>query len=230
MPTPYSYVYGFILLTVITFGVFHSFTGRRFWLLLFGIIWLSISAKLAMLDFFMVADTVPPRLAFLILPMLILGLLIGFLPWFQRFRAAVSLENLHYLHAVRVIVELVFLHGLYETGFVARALTYEGYNFDIIPGILLPVVGYLAYSRKAIGRRWVVAANVFGIVVLAWTVVVAVLSAPTSYQQFGIGAPTTAIFYFPYVWLPALVAPLMFWSHFIVLGRLRDEGAAAGAG
>lgn len=214
---------GFIVLTVVTLLSFYWLTGKRTWVVIGGIAWLAFAALLAANGFFEVIDVLPPRLGFLIVPLLAGGVFVGFSARTKAFRAGSSLRGLHYFHAVRIGVELVFLHGLYEAGTVARALTYEGWNFDIVPGVLLPVIGWLVFQKGMLSRKWAVVANVAGILILGWTVVVAVLSTATSYQQFGFGQPTTAIFYFPLVWLPALVAPLMFWAHFIVLGRLRDE-------
>lgn len=215
--------WGFILLTLVTLLAFYWITGKNPKWLAVGIGWLALTAFLARSDFFLVTDALPPRIAFVMLPMLIAGLMVGFGQLGKSLRDAASLEHLHYFHGIRIIVEIVFLHGLFETGFLARTLTYAGLNFDLLPGILLPLVGWLAIRRGWLSSSWAVAANILGILILGWTVVVAILSAPTPYQQFSPEQPTIAIFYFPFVWLPALVAPLMFWAHFISLCLLLSE-------
>ncbi|NJC27591.1 hypothetical protein [Neolewinella antarctica] len=224
-PLGHPLYFGFAILTGLTLVGFYAATGKRLWVLIAGACWLLATAGLAATGFFTVTDTVPPRVALVVLPVLVGGLYVGFSERARSFRAGVDVEILHYLHTVRIAVEVYFLHGLYASGVVAKALTYEGLNYDVIPGLLLPVIGLLVFRWRKLSVGWAVAANVAGILVLAWTVVVAVLSAPTSYQLLSLDQPTVAIFYFPWIWLPALVAPLMFWAHFLVLGRLRDDPA-----
>ncbi|MGB3798813.1 MAG: hypothetical protein WA952_03300 [Lewinella sp.] len=216
--SPLSLDLAFAALAVCSLYAFYRLTGRRRSWLLAGILWLVVTGSLAYAGFFRVVDSVPPRLALVLLPMLGVGLLVGFGRPGRTLRSAADLEGLHYFHGIRILVETIFLHQLHEEGLVAEALTYHGFNFDLYMGILLPVVGYLVFRRCVLPRSVSVAANVLGILVLTWTIVVAVLSAPTPYQQFGTEQPTVAIFFLPYVWLPALVAPLMFWAHFICLG------------
>ena len=67
----------------------------------------------------------------------------------------------------------------------------------------------------------------FGITALLSTSGVAMFSAPTAYRLFAADQPTVAIFYWPFVWLPALVGPLMLWAHFVVLGRSGQAGGGA---
>jgi len=212
-----------IALTFVTLFAFYWLTGKKTVVLIAGSAWLAFAALIASTGFFLNTNTLPPRIALLIIPMLIGGLLIGFGKPGKFLRDVAWLEGLHYLHGVRIIVELVFLHGLYKAGYVAQTMTYEGLNYDIVPGVLLPIIGLLVFRLKVLPKSWAVAANLFGIAVLTWTVITAVLSAPTPYQVFSPEQPTVAIFYYPFVWLPALVAPLMFWAHFISLKLLNTK-------
>ena len=214
---------GFYALTLLTLWWFYRLTGRRRWVLWGGLAWLLLTGVLAATGFFRVADTLPPRLAYPMVTTLAAGLYLGFSPRMQAFRAGANLEGLHYLHAVRIAVEVFFLKSFADRGTVADALTYEGYNFDLTMGVLLPLTGWLVYRVKRLPPGWSVAANVLGIFVLAATVGVAVLSTPTPYQVFGLDQPTVAILELPLIYLPVLVAPLMFWAHFVVLGAYLDR-------
>jgi hypothetical protein len=51
-------------------------------------------------------------------------------------------------------------------------------------------------------------------------VVNAVLSAPSVFQQFAFGQPNTAILYFPFVWLPCCVVPLVLLAHLTSIRKL----------
>ena len=214
---------GFVLLSGFTLYFFYRATGRPAWVLMAGCVWLLLTAVLAVRGVFLDNDALPPPLAYAMVPMLLVGLYLGFSNHSQPIRERINMEGLHYLHAVRIPVEVVFLKGLADRGSVAPELTYEGYNYDLAMGFLLPLTGLLVFRLRWLSTRWAVAANLVGIGVLAWTVAVAVLSAPSPFQRFGFGQPTVAILQFPYVWLPALVAPLMFWAHFIALGRMRGN-------
>ena len=213
---------GFALLTVVTVYFFYRFTGSRRRVLVGLAAWVVFTGAVAATGFFHDSQAVPPRLALVMLPMLVAGLLLGFTSMGRSLRVGSSLEGLHYFQGIRILVEIIFLHGLYEAGYLARAVTYLGYNFDIIPGVLGLVIGHLVYGRKRLGQEWSVAYQYFGILVLTSTIVLAVLSAPSPYQQLGQAQPTVAIFYLPFVWLPAVVAPLMLWAHFIALGILYE--------
>lgn len=219
LPLPFLN-WAFIALTFFTLWAFYRATGKQPWLLLVLSGWLLVVGGISATGFFQNNSPVPPRVAHVILPMLVVGLLLGFTSLGKSLRAGTSLEHLHYFQGIRIVVEVVFLHGLYEAGYLARAVTYLGYNFDVVPGMLGPVVGYLVFRRKLLSVRWAVAYQYFGIAILTSTIVLAVLSAPSPYQQLGWDQPTVAIFYFPFIWLPALVAPLMLWAHFIALKSL----------
>ena len=209
----------FVLLTLATVLLFYQFTGRRRGVLIGLLVWASLHAGLALAGFYATIDTRPPRLALALAPMLLAAGLLGFTRRGAGLRAAADPERLHYLQGVRVVVEVVFLEGLYRAGTVAEAMTFHGQNWDILPGVLGPLVGYLYYRRHRL-PAWVVPAyNALGIVSLLWTFSRATLSAPTTYQTLGLEQPTVAIFGFPYILLPAVVAPLMIWAHCLVLGK-----------
>jgi hypothetical protein len=56
-------------------------------------------------------------------------------------------------------------------------------------------------------------------------IVNAVLSAPFPFQQFGFSQPNIAVLYFPYVWLPCGIVPLVLLSHLAVIRQLSKKPA-----
>ena len=223
MHPPPSLTYGFIALTLLTAWWFYRLTGSRAVVGIGFVFWLAVHGVLAYGGFYGVTDTLPPRLALVMVPMLALALAIGFSPLGKSLRADLDLEQLHYVHGIRILVEVVFLHGLFTAGLAAEVVTYEGQNYDLLAGITGPLVGLLVFRLGWLSPTYAIVWNVAGIVSLGWTVSRAVLSAPSPYQQYGFEQPTLAIFYFPFIWLPALVAPLMVWAHCLALGRLLDK-------
>jgi len=47
-----------------------------------------------------------------------------------------------------------------------------------------------------------------------------ILSVPSRIQQFGFEQPNVAILYFPYAWLPALIVPMVIFTHLVPIRRL----------
>jgi len=58
------------------------------------------------------------------------------------------------------------------------------------------------------------------LILLLNIVAIAILSAPSIFQQFGMEQPNLAIFQFPFVWLPSVVVPLVMFAHLVTIRRL----------
>ena len=211
----------FIILTLIELFYFWWASGKNKLILYVCGAWLVIQALIANTGFYQKVDVLPPRLLiFVFIPVTIALIYFGLSRRAQKFRSEFNIERLHYIHFVRVIVELVFLYTLFELGFVAQVLTFEGNNFDIIPGLTMPIAAFLFWRYKSISRQLLIAWNVVCFGVLIFTISQAILSAPFPYQRLSFEQPTTAVLYFPFVWLPAFVAPLVLLSHLISIKRL----------
>ena len=99
-------------------------------------------------------------------------------------------------------------------------MTFEGMNFDILSGILAPVVYLIAVRGGNINRGVLIAYNLLGIVLLANIVTIAVMSLPSPMQQMSFEQPNKAVLFFPYVWLPTIVVPIVLFSHLASLWKL----------
>ena len=51
-------------------------------------------------------------------------------------------------------------------------------------------------------------------------VVNAILSAPFTFQQFAFDQPNVAVLYFPFVWLPCFIVPVVLFSHLVLIRQL----------
>jgi hypothetical protein len=100
-------------------------------------------------------------------------------------------------------------------------MTFEGRNWDILAGATAPIVAYLNINRKTLSKKLFLAWNVIGVLLLVNIVVHAILSVPSPIQQFGLEQPNMAILHFPFVWLASYVAPVVLFSHFVIIRRLR---------
>lgn len=215
--------YGFIGLTLFVLLAVYWLLGKKWNFLLLGVSWLCIQAVLAILGFFDSFDALPPRMVFPVAITFLTCYMIGFGSAGKPIRELVSLEYLHYLHIARIFVEVIFLHGLFELGLVAKAITYEGTNFDLYAGLTGPVIGLLVFRYRLLPISVALVWNIVACAILVSVFVQATLSAPSPIQRMGFDQATTAIFYFPFIWLPTFVAPVMILAHFISIRKIMEK-------
>ncbi len=92
-------------------------------------------------------------------------------------------------------------------------MTFEGRNFDILSGLTAPIIAWLAFRNGKTNRPLLIVWNIFALLLLINIVADAVLSIPTPFQQLAFEQPNRAVLYFPFVCLPALVVPIVLFSH-----------------
>lgn len=216
----------FILITFLTVGLlfyairqtaFKTIAGK---ILLFLIpFWLFFTAILALGGFYTTTDSIPPRI-FLIAAFPALLLIIFYFIFFRKnFIEKLPLKILTLLSIVRIPVELVLL-WLYQNGQVPQIMTFEGNNFDILSGITAPLVAWLAFRGEKINRKLLIIWNIFALLLLFNIVITAVLSIPSPVQQISFEQPNRAVLYFPYIWLPAVVVPIVLFTHLASLWKM----------
>lgn len=225
LPVPAYLPVAFILITMLAMvlaGWACRWSGRALGLLS-G--WAAVQGVVGLSGFYTRTAGLPPRLALLLGPPLLgIGLLLATRAG-RRFLDGLRLEALTLLHVVRIPVELV-LFGLFRYHAVPQLMTFEGRNLDILAGLTAPLVYFLAFRQQRLGRRGLLVWNVLGLASLLNIVVNAVLSVPTPLQQFGFEQPNVAILYFPFVWLPGVVVPLVLLAHLAAIRRLWAAGPA----
>lgn len=221
VPPHVSFVFG--LTTLLTIWLFwraanHSKTVLAVllgWLLLQGIVGLS--------GFYLKTNSLPPRFPALVIPPLLL--LIGMLSTKNglHFIDSLRLDRLTLLHLVRVPVELV-LFWLFVGKAIPESMTFEGRNFDILSGLTAPLIYYFAFVRKALPRLALLVWNLVCLGLLINIVATAALSVPSPFQQQALSQPNIAILYFPFVWLPSVVVPIVLLAHVSAIRQLTKKG------
>ena len=218
----------FLVTALTTIGFIHFGTrsaenkGHRriSWVLLTTItVWMATTGIMASRGFFLEFDTLPPRLVFIVLPpnLAILGLLI--IKRSRNFILQIPISTLTYVHIIRVPVEMV-LWWLAAYDLVPLLLTFEGINYDILSGVTAPFVAIFMVGRKRKNRIGAIIWNLAALAMLVNIVSHAILSTPYPFQQYSLDQPMTAVFYPPFVWLPALVVPIVLFSHLASLMQL----------
>ncbi|QJD78326.1 hypothetical protein HH216_07735 [Spirosoma rhododendri] len=209
----------FILTTAIAVWLFYRATNYNRSVLAVLAAWAALQMVVAFTGFYRRTNTIPPRLALLIGPPLlfIIGLFVT--KRGRQFIDSLRLDQLTVLHFIRINVEII-LFMLFISKAIPEVMTFEGRNFDILAGLTAPLVYYLAFVRRQLSQRALLFWNLLCLGLLTNIVVTALLSAPTPFQRLAFDQPNIAIQYFPFVWLPSVVVPIVLFSHLTAIRRL----------
>jgi len=217
LPIYIPFVFG--LTTILTVFLFFRATNNSTTTLIILLAWLLLQTIVGLSGFYTVTDTIPPRFLLLVLPPLLF--IIGLFATVKgrSYIDKLDAKTLTILHAIRIPVELV-LFWLFVNKTVPRLMTFEGRNFDILSGLTAPVIFYFGFLKKQIGRKIILLWNFICLGLLINIVIIAILSAPFPFQKFAFDQPNIAVLYFPFVWLPCCVVPLVLFSHLATIRQL----------
>ena len=124
------------------------------------------------------------------------------------------------LQVFRFPLELV-MHRAAATGIMPIAMSYSGYNFDVLSGISAGVVGWLAQHGQA--PRWLLWAwNVLGSVLLLIIIAISLAASPVTHA-FGYDQMNTWVAYPPFVLLPGILVPAAAFGHLVLWRKLWDD-------
>ena len=182
-------------------------------------LWIMFQAVLAVWGFYLKTDAMPPRIALFGVWPAVMLIIVYFIFFRRSFIERMPLRLLTLLHVVRIPVEITLL-WLYFGGQVPRMMTFEGLNFDILSGFLALIAYFVAFRGNKVNRGLLIGFNFIGLILLVNIVSIAILSLPTPMQQLNFDQPNRAVLYFPYIWLPAIVVPIVLFSHLAALWQL----------
>ncbi|MFK7920606.1 MAG: hypothetical protein AB8H47_01555 [Bacteroidia bacterium] len=225
LPTYISIVFG--LTTLLTLFLFYRAfrvaarnASTANWILIGLIGWLILQGGLSIIGFYNAdPQPVPPPFPLAVVPTFILMAVLFLTKKGRAFIDALPLPHLHWIHIVRIPVEIV-LYCLFLNHAVPEVMTFAGRNFDIIAGITAPVIIYLAFSQKVGGKGLLIGWNIAMLALLINIVATAILALPSNFQQIALDQPNWAVLNFPFSWLPAFVVPVVMFSHFATLRQL----------
>ena len=203
----------FGLTTLLTIYFFALATTQMRLVLSILFIWLAAQAVISITGFYYRnTHAQPPACLLATLPNMLVILVLFITKRGRTFIDGMNLKVLTILHIIRIPVEIVLL-WLCMHKVVPQIMTFEGRNFDILSGISAPFIYYIAF-RKETYNKWVLLVwNIICLILLINIVSIAILSAPFAFQRFGLDQPNIAVLYFPYIWLPACVVPVVLLSH-----------------
>lgn len=182
--------------------------------------WTTLISVLAWSQFFANFNSVPPRLFLvLLIPLLSVIALSLFSATLKEILRHVPPEKLIYIQSFRIVVELL-IWLLFVQDLLPVQMTFEGMNFDVLSGLLAPVVAYFCFT-KASWPKWVaILYNIMGIVLVFTIVTIAILSFPTPFRYFMNEPANRIVAQFPFVWLPGILVTVAYSMHFLSLQQL----------
>jgi hypothetical protein len=209
---------GLIVTTLICLFLFFKASSKR--KVLYGItIWMSIVGILGITGFYQKLETFPPRFMLLLAPIILFVFLLFTNKKCKNFIDSLNLKWLTILHIVRIPVEIT-LYYIFLDGLIPDLMTFDGYNYDILSGITAPIMYYLVFVKKIIGQKSLLLWNLLCLGLLINILVIAALSAQTPFQQLAFDQPNIGVTYFPFVWIPAVIVPIVLFSHLVSIKRL----------
>ncbi|MEM6347492.1 MAG: hypothetical protein AAF927_26620 [Bacteroidota bacterium] len=182
--------------------------------------WFGFTGTLAHLGVFSNFETLPPPMFInLVVP------IIGIILWLKQrstkeILAGIPLFWLPAAQSFRIIVEIL-LWLLFTAKMLPQQLTFEGYNFDILSGILGLLLAVFMYRGIRHPLRWLRIYNYVGLLLLLIIVSMAILSMPTPFRQFMNEPSNEIVAQFPFVWLPAFLVPFAFALHLLSLQQTK---------
>jgi len=181
--------------------------------------WLVVTGAMAASGWLLDFESRPPPIAALFVLTLAAGVGLGVSKLGLQVARAVPLYGLVLAQSFRLPLELV-MHEAAAEGTMPRAMSFSGYNFDIVTGASAVVVALLI-KRGAplwLAKLW----NLVGTALLFAIVVVAFMASPMM-RAFGEDQLNTWVAYVPFVWLPTILVTFAIFGHIVVYRRLRSE-------
>lgn len=176
------------------------------------VFWLGLLAVLSLEGFFLNFDSVPPKFAFIIIPVVLAIVFFVFSGKLDNILKKIPMAWLINFQMFRIAMEII-LWLLFVENIIPVQMTFEGYNFDILVGLSAPIISYLLYKRGKARYTIVFVWNILGIAVLTNIVTIAIISTPSVFRYFMNEPTNTMIAYYPFVWLPGFVVPLALLMH-----------------
>ena len=217
----------FILTTLVALYLFSKAASKPgvVWIIMMA--WLALQGIIGSTGFYTVTDVLPPRLLLGILPPIAFIIVLFVSQKGRSYIDGLDLKSLTLVHAVRIPVELV-LFWLFSYGAIPALMTFEGRNFDILSGISALPVYYFGFIRKNVDKKFILGWNFICLALLANIVIHAFFSFPFPFQQLAFDQPNRAMLYFPFIWLPVVVVPLVLFSHLAAIHKLWKKDFRSG--
>jgi hypothetical protein len=82
------------------------------------------------------------------------------------------------------------------------------------------LICYFVFVKKLLNDKYLLLWNVACLALLLNVVIIAVLTAPSRFQQLAFDQPNIALLYFPFEWLPSFIVPIVLFSHLATIRQI----------
>ena len=198
----------FVITTAISIVFFWFAANKNSKIAYLILAWALFQVILGISGFYQDFEASPPRFIFLLAPGFLVAAILFLNAHGKKFIDSLNIKWLTLLHTVRVPVEIV-LYYVYIGGLIPVEMTFEGRNFDILAGLTAPLAYYFVFKEGQVKRWWLFAWNILSLALLINILTIAVLSAKTPFQVIALEQPNIGVAYFPFVWLPTVIVPIV---------------------
>jgi hypothetical protein len=189
-------------------------------------IWVIGMSALALSGFFKDFAPMPPRIVFILVLAIPILIVIANSKSFTDLLRVTPPHWLVFMQSFRIVVEIL-LFIAYGRQLLPVQMTFEGYNYDILSGLLAIPAGWLMmkypYKARSIGLIY----NTLGILLLINILTIAVLSMPTQIRYFTNDPANTIVGEFPFIYLPAILVITALALHIFSIRQLLLKGSLA---
>jgi hypothetical protein len=203
----------------LTVWMFYKASGKSKTVIIGILAWMLIQAIISLTGFYRIPNSLPPRFILLIGPGIIFSILLLVTKRGKEFIDKLDLKTLTLMHSIRIPVEIT-LYFVYSAGLIPVLMTFEGNNFDIISGLTAPLIFYFVFIIKKLNRRALLLWNFLCLGLLINVLIIAILSAQTPFQKLAFDQPNMGVTYFPFIWLPCVVVPIVLIGHLSAIRQL----------
>ena len=183
------------------------------------IIWIGLISILSLLGIFINFNSLPPRLAIVLLISFIIFIIFSFTKSFSASIPHFSLVFLVGSNVYRILVEFM-IYNSYLDGLMPIQMTYEGQNYDILTAISAPFVAYLIRKKNTLATQVTFIWNLLSFGLLINVITIAVLSFPGPTRYFFNEPSQKIVAEFPFVFLPSIIVVYAFVCHIIIFRKL----------
>lgn len=208
-----TFISGLFLGTVVlTIWLFYITNKRNKKALLLIVLWGFSHSVLALNNFYVVDETARFNpFVFILIPSFLIIFYTAFSKSGKQLYQNRNVKTSPIIHAVRVPVEL-FLHYLALQELVPKEMTFEGRNFDIGIG-LFAILIVLLFSFFRLSKSLLLLWNYIGLAFVLFILINGILASPITFKTFSFSQPNIAIMYFPFILLPAIIVPVVIYTH-----------------
>lgn len=223
-----------IMLLIVTFGYYQSL--RKFYpdnkkdaliklrnFIIFILVWGGYTIFLTETELLKDLSLPPKFPLFMFLPLLIFTIAFYRLNRNNAFIQSIPKTWTTYLQSFRIFVEILLLYT-FKKHIIPIEATFEGYNFDILMGILAIPVGYFFLKNVAKYKTILYIWNMVGISMVLF---VAFIIGSSMYFPAIWGYSSAQVNFqfleYPYFLIPSFLAPLAIFMHVVSLIQLRSN-------